>query len=41
MGKGLEGKVYEELLRALGLFSLEKERLRVDLNAIFSLMRGG
>lgn len=41
MGKGLEGKVYEELLRARGLFSLKKERLRVDLNAIFSLMRGG
>lgn len=41
MGKGLEGKVYEELLRALGLFCLEKGRLRGDLNAVFSLTRGG
>ncbi|TRZ06006.1 hypothetical protein HGM15179_021102 [Zosterops borbonicus] len=39
--KGLVGKSYDEWLRALDLFSLEKKRLRGDLTAICNfLMRG-
>ena len=41
MVKDLEGKTYNEQLRSLGLFSLEKRRLSADLIAVYSfLMRG-
>jgi len=40
MVKGFQDKTYEEQLRSLSCFSLEKRRLRDDLIEVYYFLRG-